>query len=99
MQPLLNFLQSRDDVRIIGPHKATDRAPTISIKPLKKNLDQVYETLTEHKLMLGKGDFYAVRPLFDMNIPNPPGVIRLSFLHYTSTDEIEQLIKGLKAAL
>ncbi len=49
--------------------------------------------------MLGMGNFYAVRPLKDMEIPLDPGVIRLSFLHYTSTEEIDQLIAGLKAAL
>jgi selenocysteine lyase/cysteine desulfurase len=49
--------------------------------------------------MLGKGHFYAVRPLIDMNIPQDPGVIRISFLHYTSMDEIEQLIQGLEKAL
>jgi selenocysteine lyase/cysteine desulfurase len=34
-----------------------------------------------------------------MNIPQDPGVIRISFLHYTSMDEIEQLIQGLEKAL
>lgn len=45
--------------------------------------------------MLGKGHFYAVRPLIDMNIPLDPGVIRISFLHYTSMSEIDQLIQAL----
>jgi selenocysteine lyase/cysteine desulfurase len=76
-----------------------NRAPTIAILPLKKSIDEVYANLTEHKLMLGKGDFYAVRPLQEMEIPRSPGVIRISFLHYTSMNEIEQLIAGLKVAL
>ncbi len=49
--------------------------------------------------MLGIGDFYAVRPLMDMEIPGDPGVIRTSFMHYTSPEEIDQLIEGLKEAL
>ena len=49
--------------------------------------------------MLGIGNFYAVRPLMDMNIPEQPGVIRISFLHYTSMEEMNQLIAGLKIAL
>ena len=49
--------------------------------------------------MLGLGDFYAARPLMDMEIPRDPGVIRISFIHYTSPDEIEQMIEGLKKAL
>ena len=49
--------------------------------------------------MLGLGNFYAVRPLMDMGIPRQPGVLRISFLHYTSMEEIDQLIAGLKVAL
>ncbi len=96
---LLDFLRSRDDVQIVGPEYSEERAPIVSIIPANKNLKKVYTTLTEHKLMLGMGNFYAVRPLMDMDIPNPPGVLRISFLHYTSMEEIDQLISGLKVAL
>ena len=64
-----------------------------------KNIKKVYTKLIEHKLMLGLGNFYAFRPLMDMQIPTDPGVIRISFVHYTNADEIEQLITGLKDAL
>ena len=60
---------------------------------------EVYEKLVEHKLMPGFGHFYAVRPLMDMDIQLDPGVLRLSFVHYTSEQEIDQLIQGLKLAL
>ncbi len=99
MDRLLDFLRSRDDVQIVGPEYSEERAPIVSIIPANKNLKKVYTTLTEHKLMLGMGNFYAVRPLMDMDIPNPPGVLRISFLHYTSMEEIDQLISGLKVAL
>lgn len=99
LERLLDFLKSRDDVQIIGPDDAEVRAATVSIIPNNKSLKQVYATLTEQKLMLGMGDFYAVRPLMDMDIPRKPGVLRISFLHYTSMEEIDQLIEALKVAL
>jgi selenocysteine lyase/cysteine desulfurase len=99
LERLLEFLRSRDDIRIVGPATTEARAPIVSILPLRANIKKVYKTLTQHKLMVGIGDFYAVRPLLDMNIPGEPGVLRLSFLHYTSMEEIDQLIAGLKAAL
>ena len=99
MEPLLAFLRSRDDLRIVGPEHTKDRAPIISILPLKKDLKQVYAQLAEHRLMPGMGFFYAARPLMDMGIALDPGVIRISFLHYTSMEEIEQLIGGLRASL
>lgn len=95
----LNFLRSRDDIEILGSDHPDDRAPIVSIRPKVKNIEKVYSKLIEHKLMLGLGDFYAVRPLMDMEIPTDPGVIRMSFIHYTSKEDIDQLIEGLKKAL
>ncbi|MGB5189156.1 aminotransferase class V-fold PLP-dependent enzyme [Robiginitalea sp.] len=99
MEPLLEFLASRTDIRLVGPNRTTSRAPIISILPLKKDIEKVYHSLISHKIMLGIGDFYAVRPLMDMEIPGDPGVIRMSFMHYTSPEEVGQLIDGLKEAL
>jgi len=99
LKRLLEFLNTRDDVQIVGPKRVENRAPIISIIPKDKDLKMVYATLTGHKLMLGMGNFYAVRPLMDMGISTETGVLRISFLHYTSMAEIEQLIEGLKAAL
>ena len=76
-----------------------NRAPIVAILPKNKGVMEVYKCLTEHNLMLGYGDFYAARPLMDMGIPRDPGVIRMSFVHYTSEEEIAQLIQGLEAAL
>ena len=99
LEQLLHFLRSREDVRIIGPETSVNRAPIVSFIPKNKNIKKVYTKLIEHKLMLGLGNFYAFRPLMDMQIPTDPGVIRISFVHYTNVDEIEQLITGLKDAL
>lgn len=99
LKKLLTYLRSREDIEIVGPVNSEERLPIVSIIPKSKNLMKVYESLTEHKLMLGYGDFYAVRPLMDMEIPLQPGVIRMSFLHYTTHAEIDQLIDGLENAL
>ncbi|MEL4456385.1 aminotransferase class V-fold PLP-dependent enzyme [Lutimonas vermicola] len=99
LERLLEFLRSRDDIQIVGPDHAEDREPIVSIIPKNKNIKKVYASLTDQKLMLGMGNFYAHRPLIDMNIPRDPGVLRISFLHYTTMDEINQLIQGLKVAL
>jgi selenocysteine lyase/cysteine desulfurase len=99
LEPLLMYLKSRNDIKILGTAHTEDRAPTISVLPLNKPVDMVYDALTSHKLMLGIGNFYGVRPLMDMKIALHPGVLRISFLHYTSMEEIEQLIQGLEVAL
>jgi selenocysteine lyase/cysteine desulfurase len=99
LEQLLKFLRSREDIKILGTDHAEDRAPIVSIIPTEKNIKRVYADLISHKLMPGMGDFYAVRPLIDMKIPLQPGVIRMSMIHYTSPQEVDQLIEGLKIAL
>jgi selenocysteine lyase/cysteine desulfurase len=96
---LLDWLKQRSDIRIIGPQDPALRAPTVSVVPRDKSLHEVFAALTEKKLMAGQGHFYGVRPLLGMCIPIETGVLRLSFLHYTTADEIHQLIDGLSSAL
>lgn len=99
LELLMFFLEGRDDIKIIGPGMNAQRAPIVSILPKQKSIQEVYKGLTEHKIMAGIGNFYAHRPLMDMKIPTDPGVIRLSFVHYTSPEEVYQLIGALKEAL
>ena len=49
--------------------------------------------------MAGAGDFYAYRPLKAIGIDPEKGVVRLSFAHYTSLDEVNSAIKALDMCL
>ena len=99
LTPLLDFLKARDDVLIIGPDDPSIRSSTVTIVPLKKTVTTVAAELEKHKLMVGSGDFDATRIFNDMKIAEDPGAIRLSFIHYTTQDEIDRLINGLTIAL
>jgi len=99
LTPLLDFLKARDDVFIVGPDDPDLRASTVTILPLKKPVAAVVAELEKQKLMVASGDFDGVRQLGEMNISVDPGVIRMSFLHYTTQDEIDRLIRGLTIAL
>ena len=96
---LLEWLRQRDDIFVLGPDDPELRVPTVSIVPKKKSIDEIFHALTAKKLMVGHGHFYGVRPLMGLDIPIDTGVLRLSFLHYTTEEEISQLIEGLSAAL
>ena len=98
MQPLLDFLGARNSVRLIGPREAVRRAPTVAVA-LQGPAAPVAEALTAHKVMAGGGDFYAVRPLEALGIAPAQGVLRLSFVHYTSEAEVTQLIEALDRVL
>jgi len=98
---LLAWLRARNDIRILGPTTADNRAATIALQTNRSALDIATE-LADHKIMAGASDFYAVRLLEAMNVPTDhtgPCALRLSFVHYTSQDEIDQLIDALDKVL
>lgn len=96
--PLLDFLSRRNDLRLIGPADAAARAPTVAVA-LDRPALPVAEQLAEHGIGCGGGDFYARRPLQAMGVDPAQGVLRMSFVHYTSADEVDQLIRALEAVL
>ncbi|MBR9894638.1 aminotransferase class V-fold PLP-dependent enzyme [bacterium] len=98
MQPLLDFLGSRNSVRLLGPKSAENRAPTVAVA-LQGPAEPVARRLANHKVMAGGSNFYAVRPLQAMGIDPDDGVLRLSFTHYTSPEEVDQLIAALDREL
>ncbi len=93
-EPLLDFLKERPGVRLIGPHEAARRAPTIALE-LAEPGAKVAAALAPHGIMAGGGDFYGVRPLEALGIDRKKGVLRLSFVHYTSREDIDHLIRAL----
>ena len=98
LQPLLEFVAGRNNVRLIGPRDARNRAPTVGILADRPGED-VAAALAPMGIMAGGGDFYAFRPLQAMGIDPAHGVLRLSFTHYTSQDEISRLITALDRVL
>ncbi|MEH6551752.1 MAG: aminotransferase class V-fold PLP-dependent enzyme [Pseudomonadales bacterium] len=99
LTPLLDFLKAREDVLIIGPDDPSIRSSTVTILPLEKSVEAVTTELEKQKLMVASGDFDAIRIFNDMNIAEDPGAIRLSFIHYTTQNDIDRLISGLTVAL
>jgi selenocysteine lyase/cysteine desulfurase len=55
--------------------------------------------LAEHGIMAGGGDFYAGRVIRAMGEDPEHGVLRMSFVHYTSPAEVSRLVDALDAVL
>lgn len=98
VQPLLDMLRDRNDVRLIGPSDARNRAPTVAVA-LDRAAGPVAAELARHGVMTGGGDFYAKRALSAMGVDLDKGVLRLSFTHYTAQSELDQLMTALDAVL
>ncbi|QGY00347.1 aminotransferase class V-fold PLP-dependent enzyme [Roseovarius faecimaris] len=98
LQPLLDDLKARNSVRLIGPSEATRKAPTVAVE-LPGPGEAAAAELARHGIMTGGGDFYGSRPLQAMGVDLEKGVLRLSFVHYTTEEEIDQLREALDVVL
>lgn len=96
--PLLDYLAARNDLRLIGPRAAADRAPTVAVA-LDRAAEPVSEALGREGIACWAGDFYAVRPLTAMGVDLQRGVLRLSLVHYTSAEEVSRLMLALDRVL
>jgi selenocysteine lyase/cysteine desulfurase len=98
IQPLLDYLAGRNDVRLIGPRDAARRAPTVAVE-LAGAAEPVSEELGRQGIACWAGDFYAVRPLAALGIDRNKGVLRMSSVHYTTAAEVTRLIAALDRVL
>jgi selenocysteine lyase/cysteine desulfurase len=96
--PLLDYLRNRNDVHLIGPDDPQLRAPTIALRHAEPGIE-VARRLARHGIMASGGNFYAWRLLEALGIDPHHGVLRLSFVHYTTPEEITLLIKALDEEL
>jgi selenocysteine lyase/cysteine desulfurase len=96
--PLLDYLAARNDLRLIGPRAAADRAPTVAVA-LDREAEPVSQALGREGIACWAGDFYAVRPLTAMGVDLERGVLRMSLTHYTSSEEVARLIAALDRVL
>ena len=98
LAPLLDWLGTRDDLRLIGPAEAAARAPTVALAHARPGAE-IAASLAPHGIMAGGGHFYAVRLLEAVGVPPDHGVLRLSFVHYTAPEEVDRLVRALDAVL
>ncbi|MEF8834119.1 MAG: aminotransferase class V-fold PLP-dependent enzyme, partial [Halofilum sp. (in: g-proteobacteria)] len=98
LEPLLDFLRARDDLRLIGPDRRAERVPTVALHLDRPGIEVAAE-LAGHGIMAGGGDFYAVRLLRALGIDPDHGLLRLSFVHYTHPREIDRAIAALDVVL
>ncbi len=98
LEPLIDYLRGRNDVRLLGPQSANGRVATVSVVAEKPGY-ALAQALVPHGIMAGGGDFYAVRLLQSLGVKPDHGVLRLSFVHYTAKDEVDKLIFALDAVL
>ncbi|SUZ32529.1 Cysteine desulfurase [Roseibaca ekhonensis] len=98
LQPLLDYLRGRNDVRLLGPTRAENRAPTVALAHPRAGA-ALARDLAARGIMAGGGSFYANRALQAHGIDPAHGVLRLSFVHYTASADLDRLLTALDDVL
>jgi cysteine desulfurase family protein (TIGR01976 family) len=96
---LLDFLGSHPRVRLIGSACTPDRAPTVAFSVIGMPSADVARALARIEIGLGHGNFYAYRLLRALGYDPGDGVVRASFVHYTSREEVDRLVAALQVIL
>jgi len=99
LQPLLDYLESHEKTRLVGKMQAGARAPTVAFTSDQNKSKQIATDLAKFAVGAGAGDFYAYRLVESLGYDMEDGVVRVSFVHYTSPDEVTQLINALDQVL
>jgi selenocysteine lyase/cysteine desulfurase len=99
LQPLLDYLAKHPKVRLIGRTQAAGRAPTVSFAVRGRDSAGIGARLADAKIGVGVGNFYAYRLIRALGIDTEDGAVRLSFVHYTTKDEVDRLMRELDGCL
>jgi cysteine desulfurase family protein (TIGR01976 family) len=97
---LIDYLQSRSDVRILGPvHNGADRVGTVSFVHSTKSSKEITAVVDRSEIAIRHGHMYAYRLCERLGLDPDDGVVRISLVHYNTPEEIDRLIEVLHEAL
>jgi cysteine desulfurase family protein (TIGR01976 family) len=95
---LLNYLNSKSNVRVIGQSKADRqyRVPTISFVVDGINSSTIPAKIDQHYIGIRYGDFYAKRLIEYLGLASQGGIVRVSMVHYNTLEEVNSLIEAFE---
>lgn len=99
---LLGYLATRPAVRVIGDTTADKavRVPTISFVVEGMDSQAIVRHIDALKIGIRFGDFHSRRLVEHLGlIASHNGVVRVSMVHYNTTEEIDRLIDGLEQVM
>ena len=93
---LWDGLRSIDGVRVYGPAPSTPRTPTVSFTLQGHSTDDVAIALAKRGVFVSNGDFYAATVIERFGLV-PSGLVRVGCSCYTSEEEVQRLLDGVRA--
>lgn len=97
---LLEYLGSKDGVRIVGPAAdSPTRVGTVSFVHSEKSSRAITEVVDRTDIAIRHGHMYAYRLCEALELDPEDGVVRVSLVHYNTPNEVDRLIEVLDRAL
>ncbi|HEY4219564.1 MAG TPA: cysteine desulfurase-like protein [Gemmatimonadaceae bacterium] len=91
-----NSLAEIPAVTLYGPKPGTPRTPTLSFTLRGYKSDDVAIALAKQAVFISTGDFYA-KTIIDRLGLAPDGLIRIGCSCYTTDEEVDRLVHGIRA--
>ncbi len=82
-------------VRLYGTPTADHRTPTFAIDVAGISADEVAATLGDRGIFVYSGHYYAVGVMERLGLLESGGLVRIGFVHYTTTDEVDRILTEL----
>ena len=95
IQSLLDYFRQHPAITLVGPDRLENRAPTLSIQVAGHQPLELAQQLGQQGILCGAGHFYSWRLLEALGIDPQAGVLRFSMVHYTSANDVVQLLQAL----
>ena len=93
---LWNSLAAIDGLTLYGPQPGTPRTPTLSFTLRGYKTDDVATALAKRGVFVSNGDFYAATIMERLGLV-PDGVVRVGCSCYTTDEEVQRLLAGVRA--
>ncbi len=95
---LLDVVTDRPGVRVVGPTEPDRKVPLLSVST-DRPAQELATELAEHRVMAAAGHFYAWRLVQAIGLDPEDGVLRISLVHATTTDEATAIARALDTVL
>lgn len=96
-QAFLAGLAERPIWTLHGPSTPDGRTPTFAVTHDRVAPDTVAAVLAAHKVNVYSGHYYAVEPMMRMGLLDRGGAVRIGFVHYHGSDDVERVLAAMDA--
>jgi cysteine desulfurase family protein (TIGR01976 family) len=94
LQRMWDGLAAVDGVTLYGPEPGSPRTPTLAFTVAGRPAEVVARHLAGHGVFVSSGDFYASTLVERLGLKN--GLVRAGCACYTTEEEVERLIEGVR---